>query len=151
MLGYAPISVAAVIGGTIMVLTGCLNMEQAYRSIDWRAIFLIAGMLPLGTAMQDSGAATYLANQVMELARRCRAVAGHHGPLHPDRDGDHDHPDRRSGRIDVADRPVRDVRNGTAAGNSHDGCRNGGVRKFHEPDIAPGEHPGHGPGWLSVC
>ncbi len=67
MMGLAPISVAAVIGGTIMVLTGCLNMEQAYRSIDWRAIFLIAGMLPLGTAMQESGAAVYLANQVMEL------------------------------------------------------------------------------------
>ena len=65
MLGYAPISVAAVVGGTVMVLTGCLNMEQAYRAIDWRAIFLIAGMLPLGTAMQDTGAATFLANQVM--------------------------------------------------------------------------------------
>ena len=67
MLGYAPISISAVIGGTIMVLTGCLNMEQAYRSIDWRAIFLIAGMLPLGTAMQETGAATYLAGQVMNL------------------------------------------------------------------------------------
>jgi len=67
MMGMAPISVAAVIGGTIMVLTGCLNMEQAYRAIDWRAIFLIAGMLPLGTAMQESGAAIYLANQVMDL------------------------------------------------------------------------------------
>ncbi|MBT8091649.1 MAG: SLC13 family permease [Gammaproteobacteria bacterium] len=67
MLGYAPISISAVIGGTIMVLTGCLNMEQAYRSIDWRAIFLIAGMLPLGTAMQDTGAATYMADQVMSL------------------------------------------------------------------------------------
>ena len=67
MMGMAPISVAAVIGGTIMVLTGCLNMEQAYRAIDWRSIFLIAGMLPLGTAMQESGAAIYLANQVMEL------------------------------------------------------------------------------------
>jgi len=67
MMGYAPIAVAAVVGGTIMVLTGCLDMEQAYRAIDWRAIFLIAGMLPLGTAMQDSGAATYLAGQVMLL------------------------------------------------------------------------------------
>lgn len=67
MLGYAPISVAAVVGGSLMVLTGCLNMEQAYRAIDWRAIFLIAGMLPLGTAMQETGAATYLANQVMLL------------------------------------------------------------------------------------
>ena len=67
MLGYTPISVAAVVGGSIMVLTGCLNMEQAYRAIDWRAIFLIAGMLPLGTAMQETGAATFLAGQVMTL------------------------------------------------------------------------------------
>jgi di/tricarboxylate transporter len=67
MLGYAPISVAAVVGGSLMVLTGCLNMEQAYRAIDWRAIFLIAGMLPLGTAMQETGAATFLAHQVMLL------------------------------------------------------------------------------------
>ncbi len=67
LLGLAPISVAAVVGGTVMVLTGCLNMEQAYRAIDWRAIFLIAGMLPLGIAMQETGAATYLADQVMNL------------------------------------------------------------------------------------
>ena len=67
LLGYAPISIAAVVGGSAMVLTGCLNMEQAYRAIDWRAIFLIAGMLPLGTAMQSSGAATYIADQVMTL------------------------------------------------------------------------------------
>ncbi len=67
MMGYAPISIAAVVGGSIMVLLGCLTMEQAYRAIEWRAIFLIAGMLPLGTAMQDTGAATYLANQVMNL------------------------------------------------------------------------------------
>jgi di/tricarboxylate transporter len=67
MAGYAPIAVAAVVGSTIMVLTGCLKMEDAYRAIDWRAIFLIAGMLPLGTAMQDSGAAAYLAAKVMEL------------------------------------------------------------------------------------
>jgi di/tricarboxylate transporter len=52
---------------SIMVLTGCLSMEQAYRAIDWRAIFLIAGMLPLGTAMQTTGAATYIADQVMML------------------------------------------------------------------------------------
>ncbi len=67
MAGYAPIAVAAVVGASIMVLTGCLSMEQAYRAIDWRAIFLIAGMLPLGTAMQDTGAASYLADQVMQL------------------------------------------------------------------------------------
>ena len=67
MLGYAPISIAAVIGGTIMVLTGCLNMEQAYRAIDWRAIFLIAGMLPLGTALDQTGAAKLIADGVVAL------------------------------------------------------------------------------------
>ena len=67
MMGYAPIYIAAVIGASVMVLTGCLTMEHAYRAIDWRAIFLIAGMLPLGTAMQQTGAATYLADQVMLL------------------------------------------------------------------------------------
>ena len=67
MFADAPLAVAAVVGGSIMVLTGCLTMEEAYRAIDWRAIFLIAGMLPLGTAMQDTGAAPYLASQVMTL------------------------------------------------------------------------------------
>jgi di/tricarboxylate transporter len=67
MLGLAPIAIAAVIGGSVMVLLRCLTMEQAYRAIDWRAIFLIAGMLPLGTAMQSSGAANFLAGQVMNL------------------------------------------------------------------------------------
>ncbi|MDJ0926461.1 MAG: SLC13 family permease [Gammaproteobacteria bacterium] len=60
-----PISVAAVVGGSAMILTGCLTMEQAYRAIDWRAVFLIAGMLPLGIAMQETGTATMLANSVM--------------------------------------------------------------------------------------
>lgn len=67
MMGYAPISIAAVVGGSLMVLLGCLSMEQAYRAIEWRAIFLIAGMLPLGTAMQDTGAATFLADLVVSL------------------------------------------------------------------------------------
>jgi di/tricarboxylate transporter len=49
-----------------MVLFGCLNMEQAYRAIDWRAVFLIAGMLPLGIAMQETGTAEFLAGKVMD-------------------------------------------------------------------------------------
>ena len=65
--GWLPIYIAAVIGATLMVLTRCLSMEDAYRAIEWRAIFLIAGMLPLGTAMQQTGAAEFLAQQTMQL------------------------------------------------------------------------------------
>lgn len=67
MLGWYPIYIMAILGAASMVLTRCLSMEEAYRSIEWRAIFLIAGMLPLGTAMQQTGAASYLANGVISL------------------------------------------------------------------------------------
>jgi di/tricarboxylate transporter len=67
LAGMLPIAIAAILGVIAMVTTGCLNMEQAYRAIDWRAVFLIAGMLPLGVAMQETGAATLVAAQVMEL------------------------------------------------------------------------------------
>ena len=64
--GALRIEIAAIVGASLMVLTRCLNMEQAYRAIDWRAVFLIAGMLPLGIAMQETGTAQYLAGRVME-------------------------------------------------------------------------------------
>jgi di/tricarboxylate transporter len=49
----------------LMVLTGCMSMDEAYRDIEWRAVFLIAGMLPLGIAMQTSGTAQLLADTVL--------------------------------------------------------------------------------------
>lgn len=67
LVGWLPIQVAAVFGATLMVVTRCLSMEQAYRAIEWRAIFLIAGMLPLGVAMHDTGAAAWVAEQVLSV------------------------------------------------------------------------------------
>lgn len=67
MLGWLPIAISAVMGVVLVVLTGCLNMEEAYRAIEWKAIFLIAGMLPLGIAMQNTGAARVLAEEVVNL------------------------------------------------------------------------------------
>ena len=49
-------------GALAMVLSGVLNMDQAYQAIDWKSVFLIAGMLPLGIAMTKTGAASSLAN-----------------------------------------------------------------------------------------
>ena len=67
LVGWLPISIAAVAGAAVMVLTGCLTMDEAYRSVDWRAVFLIACMLPLGVAMEASGAATFLAEGMVDL------------------------------------------------------------------------------------
>lgn len=63
--GWLPIYIAVVIGAAVMILTGCLTMEEAYRYIEWKAVFLIAGMLPLGTALDKCGAARLLAEGVV--------------------------------------------------------------------------------------
>lgn len=64
---WLPISISAIIGVALMILTQCLTMEEAYRSINWKAIFLIAGMLPMGIAMEQTGAAQFLANGMVGL------------------------------------------------------------------------------------
>lgn len=55
------------IGSMLMVLTGVLNMDEAYDSIEWKSVFLIAGMLPMGIAMQNSGTALFLAENIVNL------------------------------------------------------------------------------------
>jgi len=71
--GWVPIYIAAVVGAALMVLTGCLSMDEAYRQIEWKAVFLIAGMLPLGTALDQTGAAKLIAEGVV-------ALVGPYGP-----------------------------------------------------------------------
>jgi len=53
--GWLPIAIVSLAGAVAMILAGCLSMDEAYQAIDWRAIFLIAGMWPLSTAIQSSG------------------------------------------------------------------------------------------------
>ncbi|MCA9919416.1 MAG: SLC13 family permease [Anaerolineales bacterium] len=66
-LGWLHISVAAVLGATLSVLTGCLTMDEAYKSIEWKSVYLIAGMLPLGIAMENTGAALFLSEKIIGL------------------------------------------------------------------------------------
>lgn len=62
-----PLSIVAVIGAMLCVLTGCLNEKQAYTSIDWVTIFLFAGMMPVATALDQSGAGKMIANAVISV------------------------------------------------------------------------------------
>jgi di/tricarboxylate transporter len=55
--GIVPTAEAMIAGGTLLVLIRCLSMEEAYRSVDWKAVVLIGGMLPIGTALEVTGLA----------------------------------------------------------------------------------------------
>jgi di/tricarboxylate transporter len=65
VLEWLPISITGLMGATLMMLLGCLTVEEAYRFIDLKGIFLIAGMLPLGIAMEQTGAAALVAEVVI--------------------------------------------------------------------------------------
>lgn len=52
-------------GAVAMVLVRTMSMDQAYRSIDWRSLFLVAGMLPVGVALNKTGASAMFANAIL--------------------------------------------------------------------------------------
>lgn len=54
-------------GAVAMVLIGTMNMDEAYRAIDWRSLILVAGMLPVGVALNKTGASALLANGLLSM------------------------------------------------------------------------------------
>ncbi|HSR50021.1 MAG TPA: SLC13 family permease [Acidobacteriota bacterium] len=71
--GYQPVHVAAFLAAIVCALSGAITMQEAYRTIEWKAIFLMAAILPMGAAMETTGAATLISGTVTDLA-------GPHGP-----------------------------------------------------------------------
>jgi di/tricarboxylate transporter len=69
-----PIAESAFAAAVLMILFGCVDMNDAYHAIEWRTIFLIAGMLPLGLALASTGAAALVGNGLV-------AALGALGPL----------------------------------------------------------------------
>lgn len=65
-IGFTSIVVSAVIGVILMIVTGCLRTEEAYEAINWKVIMLLAGVLPLGTAMDKTGAAELMATGMVD-------------------------------------------------------------------------------------
>ncbi len=62
-----PVFLAMLIGAILLIVTGLLSMEDAYRAMEWRAIFLIAGMYSVSVAMVQTGLATLIGNGVLTI------------------------------------------------------------------------------------
>ncbi len=67
-LNIIPFSVAMILGVLVVFLSRTLNPDEAYRDVEWRAIILIGSMLGVGAAMETTGAAEWLAVQLVEMA-----------------------------------------------------------------------------------
>jgi len=64
-LGIVPIVTGAIAGCILMIMTGCLSLDEAYDAVEWKVIFLMAGVVTLGTAMEKTGAALYLSRFIV--------------------------------------------------------------------------------------
>lgn len=62
----APIVVTAILGAVGLVLVRCISIEEAYEAIDWKIIFLLAGVLSLGVALEQSGAAALISENMLK-------------------------------------------------------------------------------------
>lgn len=62
-----PISISLFSGAVAMILMGVIHIEEAYKAIEWKVVFLIAGLIPLGIAMEKTGTAAFLAEKVMDV------------------------------------------------------------------------------------
>jgi di/tricarboxylate transporter len=68
-LNVMPIMMAAIVGSMFLVVTGCITMEEAYLAIDWKVIFLLAGAISLGVAMETSGAAMLISSFLITIVK----------------------------------------------------------------------------------
>lgn len=70
-----PIVVSAIAGCVVLMLTRVLTPEEAYQSIDWKVIFLLAGVLTLGSALETTGGAQFLADRLVGFANPWGPIA----------------------------------------------------------------------------
>ena len=61
------LSVALMSGALGMIITGVLTVDEAYHSVDWMTVFLLAGLIPLGFAFEQTGTAAYIAKTILEI------------------------------------------------------------------------------------
>ncbi|AHE97118.1 SLC13 family permease [Thioalkalivibrio paradoxus] len=62
-----PLSVALLTGALGMILTGVIDMDDAYRAVSWKTVFLLASLIPLGAAVENTGTAAWIAQHTLDL------------------------------------------------------------------------------------
>ena len=62
-----PILSSALVGCALLLAFNCIKLGEIYKKVNWEIIFLLAGMIPIGIAMENSGADKYLTTQLLEL------------------------------------------------------------------------------------
>ncbi|AGB41349.1 di-/tricarboxylate transporter [Halobacteroides halobius DSM 5150] len=67
-LNILPTAISALGGVLAMILTGCIEPKEIYDAVNWEVIFLLAGLIPLGIAIEQTGTANYIANQLLAVA-----------------------------------------------------------------------------------
>lgn len=61
------LAICLLVGAMGMVLTGVLSMDEAYRSVSWKTVFLVAALIPLGQAMERTGTAAWIAQEALSI------------------------------------------------------------------------------------
>ena len=67
MWGPFSSSITVMLTAFVMILGGCINMNQSYRSINWNVVIIMAGMIPMGVALQKTGGAKFIADSMISL------------------------------------------------------------------------------------
>ncbi|MBN1180367.1 MAG: SLC13 family permease [Anaerolineae bacterium] len=73
-LDIIPLPVAVLMGALVTFITGCITPDEAYRSVEWKALLVIGCMLTIGIAMEITGTAAFLATQII-------GMVGEAGPI----------------------------------------------------------------------
>ena len=67
LLTEMPLSVSLLTGAIGMILSGVINVDEAYRAVSWKTVFLLASLIPLGIAVEQSGTAKWIADQTIAV------------------------------------------------------------------------------------
>ncbi|MCA1791400.1 MAG: SLC13 family permease [Thioalkalivibrio sp.] len=72
LLTELPLSVALLTGALGMILTGVIEIDDAYRAVSWKTVFLLASLIPLGAAVENTGTAAWIAQNTLDILGQVR-------------------------------------------------------------------------------